>query len=99
MPAKNQPGDIRASGSFDKRRVSTNGRLISKVNERISTLRQKLNESVKTTLRCCSKTGDRIKDGWLCGAEILNGKTSNTQLEANKESIPFGGQETRRREE
>lgn len=26
----------------------------------------------------CLKTGERIKNGWLCGAEILSGGTSGT---------------------
>lgn len=51
----------------------------------------------KRVAALCSETGGCIKDGWLCGAKILSGGTSGTLLD--KESIPLGEQEARRREE
>lgn len=35
---------------------------------------------LKRVAALCSETGDYIKDGWLCVAEILSGRTSGTPL-------------------
>lgn len=37
-----------------------------------------------------SKTGDRIKDGWICGAKILSGRASGARHSRTKGAFHSG---------
>lgn len=56
---------------------------------------------LKRVAALCSKTGDRIKDGWLCGAEILSSRTSGswTKRAFHSEAKKPGDERNKKRRE